>query len=327
MAALGAVAFWLNNQEEKAGSIETKAEERLFAIDNIDDVKTITLQKGMARGQKFEKVNGKWILNDTFEVNPYAFNYLLQTLNNMEIQNIPPENSVPTIMDEMKRIGIKVKAYDENNQLMRSIIVGTQAYDDKGTSMLVEGASQPYNIFMRGFDGEIRGRFDHTIEEWRSKKVLEVKAEDIAKVSMDYHKKASSGFVLNNTEQPPTVKPFSQFVDALPQNKIDQNKIRAYLREFERLHGEGFDNQNPKKDSIINTVPFATLHMERKNGAKKSVSFFPFYDMIDPNIHIQDAKDAEVINRFFIHTSEDDFMLVQNVVFGKIFVGYEHFKK
>lgn len=329
MLLLGGIAYYIHNSQENKGPAQSASydfSDREFAVKDIDNIGKIEIQKAYQDGTVLDKRNGVWYVNGKYEANKAAVEYLLNTIKGVEIQNIPPRSSVPNIVKELERSGLHVSIYDTKGNLMKGYTIGSLAYDEMGTSFLLDGKQQPYNLFLKGFEGRLRERYSNTEEQWRSKKVRTGKPDQIEKVTMEYPKKQSQSFVLDNSTATPSVTTLSKFVKK-GEKEINPDKVRAYLSEFNNLYAEGFENEYFFKDSITQLIPFATLTLEEKDKDPKVIDFYSYYEMNNPTADIDNTNPALLVERYYANVRDEDFLLVQGKLFKGIFRPYDYFVK
>lgn len=325
LIASGGLAFYLNSNSDD-GKTSITGEDRNFAYPR-DQISKITVKKVDYPMQTFTlKEGGEWYINDKYKVSQFTMPYLLQCVSDLTIQNIPSKKSTKNIINDIKRVGIQVKVYDLQGKEVRSYKVGLESYDDKGTFFLMDGHSQPYNMYLKGFDGTMRTRFFQPIDKWRDREIWKYDPGEIKEVAVKYHKSLRESFKLEVDGSKISVNPNSQFIT--PSTKeVDQDKAKAYLSSFTRIYGEDYDNENIRKDSISNLVPFATISVKDNEGLVKSVDFYPFRDLLLKNVNTKDLEEAANIERFFLKHSKGDFMVAQMRQVKEVFRPYDFFLK
>jgi len=325
LISLGGIAYYLNlTSDDSKTSLSTTERDFNFPKDQIGKV---TIKKVDEPLQTFTRRDGgDWYLNDTYKVSQFTMPYLLQCLSNTKIHNIPSKNATTNILKDMDRVGLQVKVFDLNGEEVRSFRVGLEAHDDIGTSFLMDGSNQPYNLYLKGFDGSIRTRFYQPIDKWRDREIWQYKPDDIVQVGVKYHKNQKESFKLTLEGSEFKVEPLSQFIQPSAA-EVDQDKARAYLSAFTRIYAEDYDNENVRKDSISALVPFATVAVKDKTGHINEVDFFPFRDLLLKNVNTKDLEEAKKIERFFINHSKGDFMVVQKRQIKEVFRPYDFFLK
>ena len=104
---------------------------------------------------------------------------------------------------------------------------------------------------------------------------------------------------------------------------IDQ-KALAYLYGFERLIAEAFENDNRNRMEFLEKVPFATVQITTKDGTQKTVKFIPVIEQVEGDK--DEGQSRPEVQRYFAFVNgNEDVFLVQNLLFKKVFWGYEFF--
>jgi hypothetical protein len=292
-------------------------------------------QMGMVTVKPKEKIlktfkrgtSGIWTLNDKYNVSEFTLPQITKTLANIKIQNIPSKGETKTILKDIAKSGIQIKIYDLDGKEVRSFQIGLDSYDETGTAFLMDGSTQPYNMFLKGLNGDVRTRFTQKIDRYRDREMFQYNSEDIKEISVKYHKDQKSSFKLTVDGSDYKVEPLSQFLE--PTTKpISPERVKAYLGGFSRIYAEDFDNTNYRLDSIRALVPFATVTVKDKKGSINEIDFIPFKDIITRNSNTRDINQARKIERFFINKTTDgnfDFMVAQNRLAQPVFRGYKYF--
>ena len=323
LISLGGVAYYLNSNADDGKSSLTSSD-RDFAFPK-EQIGKITIQKVDFPMQTFtRKEGGNWYINDKYKVSQFTMPYLLQTISDLSIHNIPPRNSNKNIYKDIEKAGIQVKVFDLEGKQVRSYRVGLESFDDKGTVFMMDGSKQPYNMYIKGFDGNLRTRFFQPVDKWRDREIWQYDPDDIQQVEIEYHKSQKESFRLSRNGSSFEVEPLSQFIS--PSDKaVNQDIARAYLSAYTRIYAEDYDNENIRRDSISQLIPFATVAVTDKTGAKKEVDFYPFRDLLLRNVNTKDLEEAKRIERFFLNHSKGDFMVAQFRQVKEVFRPYTHF--
>lgn len=325
LITLAGVAYYLNLNSND-GKTSLTGNDRNFAFPR-DQIGKITIQKTGEELQTFTlKDGGEWYINDKFKVSQFTMPYLLQCVSDLTIQNIPSKKATKNIMNDFARVGIQVKVYDLNGEEVRSYKVGLESFDDKGTYFLMDGSKQPYNMYIKGFDGTMRTRFFQPLDKWRDREIWQYDPKDIAEVGVKYHKNQKESFRISVEENSINVRPLSQFI-APSDKEVDQDKAKAYLSAFIRIYAEDYDNNNIRRDSISNLIPFVTVAVKDKTGHINEVDFYPFRDLLLKNVNTKDLEEAKNIERFFLKHSKGDFMVAQMRQVKEVFRPYDFFLK
>ena len=95
------------------------------------------------------------------------------------------------------------------------------------------------------------------------------------------------------------------------------------------LHAEAYENNLPTRDSIANTLPFATISLTNTAGETKVGKLFPIIkrdEFGNPINYVNsNMKSKDAIARYFIDYNDGSFRLIQHRVFERIFWGYSYF--
>lgn len=325
LIGLGGIAYYLNsNSDTSKTSLATSDRDFGFPKDQIGK---ITVQKVDRPLQTFtKKKGGIWYLNDKYKVSQFSIPYLLKSVSDISIHNIPPKSATKNILKDMERTALQVKVFDLDGNEMRSYKVGLESYDDKGTVFLMDGSSQPYNMYLKGFDGNLRSRFYQPIDKWRDKEIFQYDPNDIAEIGVKYHKDQKESFKLTVGGSEIKVEPLSNFIKP-SEKEVNQDVARAYLSTFTRIYAEDYDNQNVRRDSISALIPFATIAVMDKSGHINEVDLFPFRDLLLHNVNTKEVEEAAKIERFFVNHNKGDFMVTQYRLIKEVFRPYSFFLK
>lgn len=325
LIGLGGIAYYLNSTADE-GTTSLTSPDRNFAFPK-DQIGKITLQGVDKEMQTFTLAGGGvWYINEKYKVSQFAMPYLLQCVSDLKINNIPSRSAAVNIMKDFDKKGIQVKVYDLDGKEVRSYRVGLESADDQGTTFLMDGSNQPYNMYIKGFDGDLRTRFYQPVDKWRDREIWQYDPKDILEVGVKYHKSQKESFRLTVDGSQIKVAPLSQFI-APSEKEVDQDKARAYLSAFTRIYAEDYDNENVRRDSIAALVPFATVAVMDKSGHINEVDFFPFRDLLLRNVNTKDLEEAKHIERYFINHNKGDFMVTQNRMVKEVFRPYDFFLK
>jgi len=326
LIGLATVAYFLKPQNEgPKTSMDTS--DRNFAFPE-DQMGMVTLQSKGQELKTFKRgTGGIWTLNKKYKVSQFTIPQIIKTLANIRIQNIPSKGETVTILKDIAKVGVQIKVYNLDLKEVKSFQIGLESYDETGTAFLMDGSTQPYNMFLKGLNGDVRTRFTQKIDRYRDREMFQYKAEDITEISVKYHKDQKSSFKLTVDGSDYKVEPLSQFLE--PTTKpVSPDRVKAYLGGFSRIYAEDFDNTNVRLDSIRALVPFATVTVKDQKGSTNEIDFIPFKDIITRNSNTRDINQARKIERFFINKTTEgnyDFMVAQNRLAQPVFRGYNYF--
>jgi hypothetical protein len=309
-----------SNQKTEGKSYDFSYRE--FALENMDELNKIVVTKRNDAPLIFTRDGSSWMLNDTFKARPEAINNMLDVIENIRIDYVPPNSATENIMKSFLRHGIKVELYDNNDKSLKKYYVGSSPADGIGTYFVMEGSNKPLVMSVPTMIGTVHTRFNYTIDEWRDKTVLDLEKKDISSIEVSYPFNKKFSFKIENDELSP-LHDFQKPIEGKPNKKM----IETYLSGFENKAAEYIENKNPEKDSIVAQVPFCEIRIRTKSNEVKDMRFFYYtnQDFNDTQTSAMDTYNPYHAERFFIQTNWGDFYLAQHIVFRDIFWKYDFF--
>jgi hypothetical protein len=313
---LGGGAWYALNKKSQTGS--RNSWDMNFAVPNTKDIYKIFLADRNGRTATLERKEDDWLYNGKVRARPTAISTLLETIAQVNVWYIPPKNAEQSMIRSLAGEGVKVELYDKGGKLMKSYYVGGVTNDEHGTYMMMEGAEQPYVVHIPSFVGQLRVRYMLGDDQWSDRTIFREKPEEIESVTVEYPQRKSESFRLEKTgEAAYSVKPFFSTTPASKQ-PLRKGVPEAYLLTFESLGAEGFETDNPVRDSVTTLVPFVIVTLKKTDGEEKQVRFWP--------LEIQQTREGmPYVHRYFAEVNKKDFLLIQEGVFGPIFRGYSFF--
>ncbi len=285
----------------------TRFERRDFAINEIEQVDKIVITSKAPSRVELNKDGNKWTVNNEFIARPSSIKYLLKTLDKMEIKYPVQKNSIDQILTDMTATGIRVDVY-KNGKKDKTMYIGNNTPDEKGTFMLLEGALSPYAIHIPGFEGYLRSRFIYDPMLWKTKELMNIEQKDIEWLTMEYPNQIDASFKLVQNG-----KSISLFdINENPQ-PIKSLVARNYLSAFKNIAHEGFiTKSDPIQPEEIITLPkIFKLTIKEKGKDPYVLSSFEkteyiktedgtgFYQKVDKNrLYGTDGKSFFLIQYF-----------------------------
>jgi len=314
---------WILMNNDTANTFDKKGS--VFTIKNTDEVNKIVIKdfEGVERELKRFSDGENWVIDGRYFVRPDAMDVLLETLERMTIYAPIPAEAKENVEKSMQNQGRVVWIY-EDDKLIKEIIMGAGAPKGNGTYMKVAGQEQAYIVNIPGFNGFLHRRFFTDLEEWRDRTVFNIAAKDIASVSVDYMLHPNHSFTLVNKGNDIEVK------SAVNKEDKTVNKLvaRQYIGEFEDMYIEAFDNYYSHKDSVLNESPVCKIAVTDKAGKETEMTIYPMFvnerskSMFDPQGNpLKYDRD----HYYALINKDQDFVVIQEYVFGKLFKKYEEF--
>ncbi len=316
------VYFWYSNQESTTEQ-STVGADREFAIENTDQIHKIFIADRKGQQTTLVRKAGYWEYNDQYKVNPNVMKNLLDAISRIEVKFQPADAAVSTMVASLASNGLKVELYDQTGELLKSYYIGGSTPDERGTYMIMAGASQPYVNYLPGWSGNLRFRFNLQGDQWRDKTVFAFQHEEVKTLKVIYPKQQSKSFEIQTDKNRFSVSPVYQ--SSRKEQEIKPGSIQRYLTGFDHLIAESFENNNPRKDSIRRNVPFCSITVNRLNGETRKVDFYPIFYQPGFDIKSGEIISSNEVERFFADIDGKDLMLVQNRVFKNVFWAYDFF--
>jgi Domain of unknown function (DUF4340) len=316
--SMGAAAYYAlqRNTVKKAGS--NLQPDMDFAIRDTSIVHKIFLADRKGRTTTLIRQTDGWLYNNKYLARQSAVQMLLETMQKVRVAYIPPVNAEQMMVQSIAAEGIKVEAYDKNNELLKVYYVGGVTNDEHGTYMMMEGSEHPYVTHVPSLSGGLRVNYRFGDEDWMDRNVFREKPELIQQITVEYPQQKNESFKLEKTGT--AEFSISPFYSTTPPSTLPQRKgvAEAYLLAFEKLGAEVFANDYHKLDSITALVPFAIVTLTNTDGREKKVQFWTFEE-------VKDRSGKTLTYRYFVKSSWEQHYITQQLVFGPIFRGYSYF--
>ncbi len=321
--AIGGATMYLTTKKDTKTTILT--EERNFAVEDIESVHKIFIADRNGKSVTLERKANYWQLNKKHRANPNAISNLLNTIQKLKIKYTPPKAAVKNIINDIATNNIKVEIYNKSGAQLKVYYVGGVTNDEFGTYMIKEDAEAPFVTYVPGFEGSLRVRYMTDEINWRDKAIFAERLPNIEAVSIEYPKQKNKSFKLEKTDGRYTLGPY---YDNSPKAKKELPKgvAEKYLVGFERLVAENFMNDYEKKDSIQQLLPFSIIRFKAHNEKEKIVKLHPIIKRSKAGQILLDDEGRQIVEKYHADVDGADFMLIQQLVFGKILWGYDNFQ-
>lgn len=315
--ALGLSAWYAwHKKNNQTGT--TTAWDMNFAIQDPTRIGKIFIADRAGQRATLERQNGNWVYNGQYPARPSAVQTLLETLEKVTVKAMPVTAAEEPMIKSLATEGIKVEIYDLAGQRMKCYYVGGVTNDEHGTYMMMEGAERPFVTHIPSFIGQLRVRFMVGDDNWRNRTIFSEKPETIQSIAVEYPQQKSESFRLEKVKAAEYA--VTPYFSATPRHPGQPRKglPEAYLLHFESLVAEGYETEHPERDSISALVPFAIVTVKKVDGTEKKVQFWP------TEVQINASTGKPLVERYFAQR-DNDFLLIQDYVFGPIFRGYTFF--
>ncbi len=321
---LGGLSLWYLLGEPDGKASQAGAD-RAFAVPDTAAIHRIFLADREGERVLLERADGYWRYNGQWKARPTAMRNLLDAIARVQMLYVPPRAMVENMVRTLATRGIKVELYDRNDELLKAYYIGGATADELGTFMILEGMEQPYVVSIPGWDGNIFYRYNLKGEDWRDRAVFAEDPNRIVEVTVEYPKQRSRSFRLQKQGRNFQVEPLFSTTPPI-RRPYRQGSAERFLVGFENLTAEAFENQNPRRDSIRQLVPFSIITVRKDDGEERWVRLHPIFPP-GATIDIKTGMPVRggIVERYFADCSSGDFMLVQDRVFRPVLWAYEFF--
>jgi len=267
----GLLCFTLFNKKDR---ISFPKEEANFEVKQLKKIDRIILTANDGRQVELKKHNKTtWTLNDSLKARPDWVEFLFDAFEHQT-----PSAPVPTPQHDMV---VKSLAGDhvhcqifKKDERLHNFFVSRMPGTGNITYMLNikdngENAERPYMV-KYGLGNTFLGvRYEPTIEDWRSKRMLHFPAKERSFISVNFPDSAQHNFLLEGSfDQAESLK-------LKPQSNADPKKIQEYISAFEELYCTGFENSYTLIDTFLKSfTPLAIIQSGNTNGDKEELAIY-----------------------------------------------------
>jgi len=301
---------------------------REFEVKDIDQIQKINIIKRDGESLRFERKSDNWIINGKYLADETPIANILAVFKRVRIKYVPPDAAIENIMKSMIANSIKVELFDKNNKSLKKFYIGGSPENSDGTYFVMEGSAKPLVMEVPGFKGNLRVRFNYTLDEWRDKSVISENPESLKEITVKYYVDKNSSFrIVKDKDGRYQVLPV--FEDQSQLNAVaDQKIIKSYLLGYESKKCEYIENNMPDINDIISRKPIIDILIKRDDGSTGTLTIYMLPKLDE---EIQEDKQGldkylnQHVLRYIAKTDDGDMFLIQYEVFKDIFVDYRFF--
>lgn len=304
-----------------------------FTIKDTASVERIFLANTKGNSISLKRTEKGWIVNDKFPSSKGMIKTLLTTFKTQFPAYPVPENAHNNVIKNLTGNAIKVEVFGEKDEPIRTFFVGGQTTGNKGTYMLIDGATRPYVVQLPVYQGYVTPRYSIEEKEWRDRTVMDLLPEQIQQVKVDY---ASEEEYLNSFTMK-LAENGSFIIETHPELKLSEpintRRVKAFSRYFQKIGLEGYLNGIEGMDSTIaNMDKRCTITVTDVNNNVQNIDIYWMpvsrrsKNLLSPDPDIPNEYDPD---RFYgIINNNRDTVILQRYTFDKLFrKGYEFFEK
>lgn len=319
--ALGVVVYFTVIKDQ-LGSYSKK--DTAFAVRDTTEIAKIVLSDLKGDTVALDHSEKGWIINGKYEARPDAISNLLRTMSQLEVK-IPVAKSMHNnVIKDISGRRIRVEVYNADGKKIKGYYVGDNSDDLNGNFMLMEGSKHAFVVNIPGFEGFVSTVYFTDETDWRSRQVFAYTPDQIKQIDLIYSGSKDSSFsIIRNAD-----KKFEFIAPGKNPQSANPEIIQYYIKQFKILNVENFILEPYKKDSLIALPPVCELKVTDMQNETKSIKIY--YRPVTYRSKLQftyDNKPVEFdLDKFYgVYNQDRDLAIVQNFVFGKLFVGPSYF--
>ncbi|MCI4670900.1 MAG: DUF4340 domain-containing protein [Bacteroidia bacterium] len=153
-----------------------------FSVEDTASVSKMTLTRVIQGEEKLrlslEKKGGKWRVNEKFDAFEPRVQQTLDVLYKMKVREALTASAKQSGIKFFNALHTRLDIYQEG-KLSKSILIGTQTKDAKGTVMMINGSNSPYVLEIPGLPGYLNVYFPMDLNIWRENLLFYATKEDI----------------------------------------------------------------------------------------------------------------------------------------------------
>lgn len=296
-------AVYLKNQSSTLNIKDTA-----FSIPDTADVDKIFIASKFGWQSLLEKVNGEWYINNQ-KASEGMVRMLLRTMHLQRIKRPVFSGEREMVIKNIATKGTKVEVY-RNGEIDKVFYVGGNTNDSEGTYFIMEGAENPFVVYMPGLKGFINSRYRVKEDDFRDTQIFGSNSKTLQRVSVEYPKIPGKSFIIENQ---------SGELSLLGPENYDELKLQNYVLVFKKVHILNFLDLEEEKtrhvyDSLSLLVPDATISVQDKRPAYSN-SINIYFNPGDPDGGYGIAQIA----------GDEKFVYYQDFVFRNVLVPSDFF--
>ena len=288
--------------------------EKNFSISEIEKIDKIFLSDRKGNNITLQKDSNRWTVNNKYNVRDDAISTLLSTIKKISIQRPVPKTGYNNVIKQLATTGVKVEIY--YNKKMKTYTVGGSTSNHLGTYMLMDNSENPYIVHIAGFNGFLSPRYgiqgyELDINNWRDNTVFKIETEIINEISLIDLQENNKSFTIKT-------KPLLLIDVNNNDIKYDLDKVIEYLNNFSQLNSENFKGNN------IDITNEKLIYKLKINYDDKE-DILEAYTFSKTNNNSNNSKPN--VERMYARLNNEEFLLIQNYVFNKVFISIDELKE
>ena len=241
-----------------------------FTVKDTGAVTMILLTNLNGDKIKLSRTENEWIANDSVEVVQKKVFALLEALHEQQPLQPVRMGSHDEVIRQMSSNNTKVEIYKEDKKIT-TFYVGKVTAPNNLTYMLTEGAKRPYIVKLPLQNIFLGLRYSSDIKDWRSRKILHARPEEIEMIDVAYKDSVQYSFhlVLEKGKAPVVTG------NQVSTNPLNVKRVESYVRLWDSLYCLGYEERNRIKDTILtNGKELATISLKKVNKPLQTLKLF-----------------------------------------------------
>jgi hypothetical protein len=298
-----------------------------FKFKDTAQIDKIFMADKNGKSVTLDKINGVWMLNNTYKARYDILETLLKTIANVEVKSPVSKLGRENVIKIMASKSIKVEIYSKGEKV-KQYYVGHTTQDHLGTYMLLtnldsdENYDEPFITHLPGFEGFLNTRYLTEEIDWRDRLVVGIRPPQIKHIKIEYTDVPDSSYIIDLI----SMQRFSIKTLKGKEVKYDESKIKQYITYFLNVNCElVLDEKNHVVDSLSkNGRPFASISITDRNSKTQSIYLYHKSPIASKNENygVNYKYDPD---RLFIKYNTNVYGIGQFYVFGKMLQPYSYF--
>lgn len=324
LAVLASLAYFLTTNQT-SGTLHNP--ETNFAFPDTNSINRIVLTDNNGLKIDLRRTINYWTANRYYKAMPIAVSNLLKTIANIQIKSPINKERIENAMKSLNNPIRTVEIFTADTLIpAKKYYIGGSADDRTGNFMILEGAKNPYIVNILGMEGTLASRYQMLIENWKDRNVFNSSIDNIAELEVNYFEDTNNSFIIKNINNQISISNPNNTKNILeaPNKQILTN----YLKQYQNINIEAFQNDYTKTDSVKKSTPFCKIKLTspKKRIEEITIYYKPVNERTKPQFDRKGNPMPHDIDRYFaVLNNNNDFAVIQQYEFGKLFAKYSDF--
>ena len=322
------ILFLINRKYTTLDDVESG-----FAVEDTASItKIFMVDKNNKSVLLVKEAPGKWKLNNKNLAQNFNVTMLLRTMKDIAVRYPVSLAARDNVIRRLATIARKVEIYQSSyrinlfnkiklfpyEKLTRTYYVGDATQDNMGTYMKMEGAEQPYVVFLPSLRGFVYPRYSTDEDDWRDQTIFRTPLQDFGSVKIEFFEEPEESFIVeadaNGNFSLKLLKDDRQY-------GYDTLRMLQFVTAFKDIRFESVLN-NKLEASYIDSIasgPVAHLiTLRERDGDEVVVRTYRKSGF--SNLFEEDGVAMEPfdLDRLYAFLNDKDFVLIQYFVFDKV---------